>query len=142
MHRIGTTPRRNSKAFARVKYFKLWHYGSVASLLTMMALCLAWEIWLAPAALGRWWLMLKVLPLLTPLFGLLHARRRTFQWSSFLSLAYFAEGVVRGWTERGLSQQLAIGEIAIAIAWFGCAIMAAKVLGPPRVKKTRARAAG
>jgi uncharacterized membrane protein len=124
-------------ADARLKYLKLWHWGSVASLLALMALCLAWELWLAPANLGRWWPMLKILPLLTPLFGLLHAKRKTFQWSSFLSLAYFTEGVVRAWTERGLSQQLAIGEIVLALAWFSCAIYAARALGPERVKKTQ-----
>lgn len=119
-----------------MRHLKLWHYGSVASLLAMIILCLAWEIWLAPSGLGGGWLLLKVLPLLTPLFGLLHARRKTFQWSSFLSLAYFAEGVVRAFSEQGLSQGLAAAEIAIALAWFICAIMAAKVLGPPRKKKS------
>ncbi|HKO89365.1 MAG TPA: DUF2069 domain-containing protein [Burkholderiales bacterium] len=125
----------------RLANIKLWHYGAVGSLLALIALCLAWEIWLAPSMLGAWWLMFKVFPLLTPLFGLLHRKRRTFQWSSFLSLAYFVEGVVRAWSETGVSQQLALIEIALSLAWFACAILAARALGPPRVKKVKVRAA-
>jgi uncharacterized membrane protein len=115
-----------------VNNLRVLHYGSVASLLALTALCLAWELWLAPAKLGLWWPMFKILPLLTPLLGLLHARRKTFQWSSFLSLAYFTEGVVRGWSDSGVSQQLALAEIALSLIWFFCAIYAAKALGPPR----------
>jgi uncharacterized membrane protein len=111
---------------------KLLHYGSIASLLALIALCLAWEIWLAPLRPGGSWMLLKALPLLAPLFGLLHKRRKTFQWSSFLSLAYFTEGVVRAWGDQGLSQQLAILEILLSLAWFFCAILAARALGPKR----------
>ena len=118
---------RESRAGIRV-----WHYGSVASLLALIALCLLWELWLAPAKFGLLWPMFKILPLLTPLLGLMHARRKTFQWSSFLSLANFTEGVVRAWSESGLSQQLAFGEILLSLSWFVCAIFAARALGPIR----------
>jgi uncharacterized membrane protein len=65
-------------------------WGAVGSLLALIALGLVWELWLAPARPGGSWLVLRVLPLLAPLFGLLHGRRRTFQWTAFLALAYFA----------------------------------------------------
>jgi len=102
--------------------------GAVGTLLALIGLCLAWELWLAPVRPGGSWLVLKVLPLLAPLFGLLHGRRTTFQWTSFLALAYFTEGVVRAWTEPGPVRALAALEIALALALFGCAIFGARAL--------------
>jgi uncharacterized membrane protein len=102
--------------------------GAVGSLLGLIALCLAWELWLAPVRPGGSWLVLKALPLLAPLFGLLHGRRRTFQWTSFLALAYFAEGVVRAWAEPGPMRALATLEIMLALALFGCAVFGARAL--------------
>jgi uncharacterized membrane protein len=102
--------------------------GAVASLLALIVLGLAWELWLAPVRPGGSWLVLKVLPLLAPLFGLLHGRRRTFQWTGFLALAYFAEGVVRAWSEPGPVRTLATVEIALALALFGCAVFGARAL--------------
>jgi uncharacterized membrane protein len=102
--------------------------GAVGSLLTLIALCLAWELWLAPARAGGSWLVLKALPLLAPLFGLLHGRLRTFQWTSFLALAYFAEGVVRAWSEPVPVRTLAAAEIVLALALFACAVLGARAL--------------
>jgi uncharacterized membrane protein len=103
-----------------------WQAGAVGSLLALIALALAWELWLAPARPGGSWLVLKAVPLLAPLFGLLHGRRRTFQWTSFLALAYLAEGVVRAWAEFGAVRRLAIVEIMLALALFTCAIFGAR----------------
>jgi uncharacterized membrane protein len=58
--------------------------------------------------------------------GLLSARRYAFQWSSMLILAYFAEGVVRAWSERGLSQQLAVAEVALSLAYFAAVVSYAR----------------
>lgn len=98
------------------------YYGSVISLIALILLCLAWELWLAPLRPGGSWLVLKVLPLLTPLFGILRGRRYTYQWSSMLILAYFAEGVVRAWSDTGLSAQLALVEIALSVIFFVSAV--------------------
>lgn len=98
------------------------YYGSVASLLALILLCLAWELWLAPLRPGGSWLVLKVLPLLAPLFGILRGRRYTYQWSSMLILAYFAEGVVRAWSDSGSSAQLAQIEIALSVIFFVSAV--------------------
>ena len=97
-----------------------------ASLSALIALCLAWELWLAPLRPGGSWLVLKVLPLLAPVFGVLHARRYTFQWSSMLALAYLAEGVVRTATEPGVSRWLAALEILFALTFFLAAILYAR----------------
>lgn len=102
---------------------------AVTSLVALIALCVAWELWLAPIRPGGSWLVLKALPLLAPLFGLLYGRRRTFQWTSFLVLAYFTEGVVRAWSEPGLVRILASLEIILSLALFGAAIFGARALG-------------
>ena len=73
---------------------KYCQFIASTSLIGLIALCLAWEITLAPLRPGGSWLMLKVLPLLLPLWGILHGRRYTFQWASMLILPYFIEGVV------------------------------------------------
>jgi uncharacterized membrane protein len=105
--------------------------GAVASLLALIALALAWEIWLAPLRPGGSWLSLKALPLLAPLRGLLHGRRYTFQWTPFLALAYFAEGVVRAWSEPDPGRTLAALEAALALVLFACAVLGARALARP-----------
>ncbi len=37
-------------------------------------------------------------------------------------LAYFAEGVMRAWSERGASQMLAFAEIALSLIFFAAAV--------------------
>jgi uncharacterized membrane protein len=97
------------------------------SLIALIALCLAWEAWLAPLRPGGSALMLKVLPLLAPLFGVLRGRRYTYQWSSMLIWFYFTEGVVRAWSDKGLSAQLAWGEVALSLAFFVSASLYARL---------------
>ena len=93
-----------------------------SSLIALIFLCLAWELRLAPIQPGGSWLALKCLPLLAPLFGILRGRRYTYQWASMLILLYFTEGTVRATSESGASQWLAVGEIALSLAFFGAAI--------------------
>ena len=102
------------------------------SLIALIALCLAWELWLAPLRPGGSWLALKALPLLLPLFGILHGRRRAFQWASLLILAYLLEGATRLLTDAGSSRWLASGEILLAGIHFAAALACARLLGPPR----------
>ena len=97
------------------------------SLLSLIALCLAWELWLAPLRPGGSYIAFKALPLLFPLVGILQGRRYTYQWSSMLVLAYFAEGVVRAWSERGTSQLLAALEIAFSLVFFASAVAYARL---------------
>ena len=49
------------------------------SLIALIFLCVAWELWLAPLRPGGSWLVLKALPLLAPLMGILKGRRYTYQ---------------------------------------------------------------
>ncbi len=95
---------------------------AAGSLLLLFVLCLAWELWLAPLRPGGTLMALKAMPLLLALRGIAAGRRYTYQWSSMLILAYFAEGVMRAWSERGLSQALAGAEIALSLVFFAAAV--------------------
>jgi len=98
-----------------------------ASLIALIFLCVAWELWLAPVRPGGSALALKALPLLPPLFGVLRGMRYTYQWSSMLILAYFMEGVVRAWSERGAGQGLAFTEIGLSMVFFSTAVCYARL---------------
>ncbi len=100
---------------------------AAGSLLGLLVLCLAWEMWLAPLRPGGSFLALKAAPLALPLAGILAGRRYTYQWSSMLVLAYFAEGVVRAWSERGASQGLAFAETVLSLAFFSAAVAYARL---------------
>jgi uncharacterized membrane protein len=97
-----------------------------SSLIVLIVLCLAWELWLAPLRPGGSLLALKALPLALPLTGILGGKRYTYQWSSMLILAYFAEGVTRAWADKGLSQALAFAEVALSLAFFAAAVSYAR----------------
>jgi uncharacterized membrane protein len=96
------------------------------ALVAMMVLCLAWELWLAPLRPGGSYLALKAAPLALPLYGILAGRRYTYQWSSMFVLAYFAEGVMRAWGDRGTAQVLAVLEIAFSVIFFAAAVSYAR----------------
>jgi len=69
------------------------HLGS--EYLSLLALLLSWFTWLAPPSnIPRVIpLVLLTAPLLFPLRGMLHGKRYTHQWVSFLSMFYFIVGV-------------------------------------------------
>ena len=101
---------------------KALYLGACLSLLALIFLSLAWELWLAPLRPGGSWLMLKALPLLLPLLGILGGRRYTYQWASMLILAYFAEGVMRAFDADGRTAALAGAEVLLALVFFFCAV--------------------
>jgi uncharacterized membrane protein len=92
------------------------------TLVAMIALAVAWEWWLAPLRPGGSLLVLKALPLLSALPGVWRRRLYTMQWASMLILLYFAEGVVRGWSEHGLSARLGWLQAALAVIFFTCTL--------------------
>ena len=91
---------------------------AVASLLALFALCLAWELWLAPLRPGGSWLALKALPLLLPLPGLLKNRMYTYRWVALFVWLYFVEGVVRASGDRPPGNRLALLQIALCLVLF------------------------
>lgn len=95
---------------------------AVGSLLGLIVLGLAWELWLAPT--GQRWLALKVLPLVLPLAGLLKHRLYTYRWVSLLVWLYFTEGIVRATgvpagAPAGIDVALAWGQVALCVLLFG-----------------------
>ena len=91
---------------------------AVGSVLALIVLGLAWELWLAPLRPGGSWWAIKVLPLALPLAGLLKNRMYTYRWLSLLVWLYFTEGVVRATTESGLSAVLAGLEVLLSMLLF------------------------
>jgi uncharacterized membrane protein len=92
---------------------------AVGSLVGLIALGLAWELWLAPLRPGGSWLALKVLPLVVPLAGLLKNRMYTYRWVSLMIWLYFTEGVVRAWSDTNhVSQVLALVQVVLCLALF------------------------
>lgn len=57
---------------------------AVGSLLALIVLCIAWELWLAPLREGGSWLFIKALPLAFAVIGLLKRRMYTYRWLSLL----------------------------------------------------------
>ena len=108
---------------------RIAHAAASASLVALIFLCLDWEMWLAPLRPGGSLLALKMAPLMFALPGVLRGRRYTYQWSSMLILAYFAEGVVRAWSENGLSRAAAGGEILLSLIFFAAAVAYARSSG-------------
>lgn len=111
---------------------KILQTVSSASLIALIFLCLAWELWLAPIRPGGSSLAFKALPLLLPLMGILKGRRYTYQWAPMLVLAYFTEGAVRAWSDKGLSAWLAGAETLLSVVFFFAAIYYAKFSAPSR----------
>jgi len=108
---------------------------AVSSLLGLIVLGLAWELWLAPIRPGGSWLALKVLPLCIPLAGLLKNRMYTYRWLSLMVWLYFTEGVVRAWSDRPPGAWLALLEVALCVTLFvACALhVRLRLRNPARV---------
>jgi uncharacterized membrane protein len=122
-----------------VKRMKLLQFVSSVSLIALIFLCLAWELWLAPLRPGGSGLVMKTLPLLLPLMGILKGRRYTYQWAPMLMLVYFTEGAVRAWSDKGLSAGLAVAEVVLALVFFFAAIYYAKFSAPSRHAQSGSR---
>nr|WP_295769212.1 DUF2069 domain-containing protein [Rhodoferax sp.] len=91
---------------------------AVGSVMALILLAMAWELYLAPLRPGGSWLVLKALPLCIPLAGLLKNRMYTYRWVSLVVWLYFIEGVVRAWSDKAPGNYLAMLEIALCITLF------------------------
>ncbi len=95
--------------------------AALAGLLALIALGLAWELWLAPTGSGT--LALKVLPLALCVAGLLRHRMYTFRWLSMLVWLYFMEGVTRAYADTGIGRWLAVTEVVLSLWLFACSAL-------------------
>ena len=107
-----------TSSFQRVCYL-----SAICSLIGLIVLGIAWEMWLAPLRPGGSWMVLKVVPLLIPLRGVIKRDVYTLQWSSMMILVYFAEGIVRATSDRlPLSALLGWIETLLVVIYFFAAI--------------------
>jgi len=121
---------------------KVLYSGAILSLIGLIILCLAWELFLAPLRPGGSWLVLKVLPLLLPLRGVLKNNIYTMQWAAMLILLYLTEGIVRATTDNGISAKLGWLEIILTGVFFISSVLylrpykrAAKELAKQAIQK-------
>jgi uncharacterized membrane protein len=91
---------------------------ALGSMVSLIVLGVAWEIWLSPIRPGGSLLALKVLPLCLPLAGILKNRMYTYRWISLLLWLYFTEGAVRAWSDRPPGNYLAMLEVLLCLVLF------------------------
>lgn len=106
-------------------------------LLSLIFLCLLWEAWLAPlrgtgtASV----LILKIIPLAFAVQGFAKDRLYTYKWMSLAVWLYFTEGAVRGWSDKGLSSQLAWGEAVLCVLLFVAIVIRIRQIRSPAIAK-------
>ena len=83
---------------------------------------LLWELWLAPLRPGGSWLALKAVPLALILPGLMRGHIKSMQWLSLLLPFYFAESVVRLWSDHGRGAWCAGTALMLSVAGFAALI--------------------
>ncbi len=116
-------------------------YQTIASisLILLIALCLAWEGWLAPLKPGGSWMILKGAFLLFPLFGVLRGKRYTYKWLSLVIQLYLLEGDTRATSDTGLSQWLAAGETMLSVVLFTSLVLYIRATRTPPDKEKAAQ---
>ena len=88
---------------------------AVASAIALIVLSIAWElVW---ARIGHGTLVLKAVPLVLALPGLLKHRMYTYRWLSLAIWLYVAEGLVRI-GDRPPASWCAAGEVALSLVLF------------------------
>ena len=126
---MSAAERREATLVKRPRFLRL---SSIASLIALVALTLAWELVIAPLRPGGSWMALKALPLLFAVRGTVTGDTYTYRWALMLVLAYFAEGCVRFYSEAPPSSLCALAEIALATTFFTSAIAYVRVGQRPR----------
>ena len=96
---------------------KLFYTASL-SLIGLIILNLFWEIFYNPLNSMGSLMVIKSVILLIPLSGILKKNRYTYQWSSMFILLFFIEGVVRFYSESGVSQSMALYQIILSGIFF------------------------
>jgi len=85
---------------------------------------------LAPFKSQSSWLVLKIVPLLISMMGILKGKIYTYKWSGLLIFIYFIEGVVRAYSDLGLSSKIALLEVFLSVVFFLCVTFYLKVSRP------------
>lgn len=110
-------------------------------LIALIVLCVLWETFLAPlrtSASGMpstAWLALKIIPLALAVKGFANDKLYTYKWMSLAVWLYFIEGTVRGWSDKGLSSQLAWGEAVLSVLLFVVLVVRIRQIRPSAIGK-------
>ena len=100
-----------------------WRRVVIGTVVALILLGLAWEMWLAPQRPGGTLLAIKVVPLLAALPAFIQGRVKAYQWWSMLILAYLCEGVVRAMSDAtALARGLGAIEVLLSVAAFGAIV--------------------
>ncbi|MFL2666662.1 MAG: DUF2069 domain-containing protein [Burkholderiales bacterium] len=91
---------------------------SSSGLIMLSLWCLAWEGYVAPLNPAGSWLILKSVPIILPLIGILRNTLGAYQYAVLLVFPYFIEGVVRSYAEFGSHQLMAVGELILSLLLF------------------------
>lgn len=100
------------------RHAQVTQMAAVSSLVALIVLCVAWELWLAPVRPGGSLLAFKALPLVLPLAGLLKRRMYTYRWLSLMIWLYCTEGLVRATSDTAPSSYYAWAEVVLCILLF------------------------
>lgn len=101
---------------------------SSGGIILMSLWCLAWEGYIAPLNPDGSWLILKCIPIILPLTGMLRNTLRAYQYAVLLVFPYFIEGVVRCYAEAGLFQLMAFGELVLSLLLFTFLLMSVRTI--------------
>ena len=93
-------------------------FSASLSLIGLIILNLLWEIFYNPLHGEGSLMVIKSVILLIPLSGILKKNRYTYQWSSMFILLFFIEGIVRFYSETGVSQSMALYQIILSSIFF------------------------
>lgn len=88
-----------------------------ATWIALILLTVWWEGAGAPLREGGSALVLKGLPLLLPLRGLLYGRLKSIQWAALLTLPYLTEGLTRAWADAQPSATYALAQSLLCCAF-------------------------
>ncbi len=102
------------------------------TLLSLIALCLAWETMLAPLRPGGSWMTLKVLPLMAALFGILRGTRYTFLCNETAILVFFTLALL-GALAILWGNALALAEAVLSVVFFVVVVLYSRNTAPSRL---------
>jgi uncharacterized membrane protein len=118
-----------------------WRVAALA-LAGLIALGVAWELWLAPLRPGGSWLVLKVVPLVLLVPGVLRREPAVLQWALLATPLVLGEGAVRLFESPPAARCAAL-ELALGLAFFAAAVVVLRPLKrAARQRAAQRRAAG
>lgn len=84
-----------------------------------------WHLILVPSTMGKWTtLVITVVPLLLPMWGIITRKPYTYAWSNFIVLFYMLHGLTLIWDRPDERLYVIIELILAAMMFVGCSYFA------------------